>query len=209
MRGRAMKKVVAIFQKEGIDLSKMRALEVFSRDGSWQTICYADKVKSLDAWEINPIYIKKLKINLPKANIKKTNSIEEIKKKSYKSKYNFIVIDNPQGCFGVNNEYCEHFDIIPHICTLLHREGILVFNINKNPFSLDNFPEWKKRRALFYGRKRTNKLSIKWLLAFYKKIFYKEGYEELFSFSISRGDFKHNDYLHYLVYYLKGHREMI
>ena len=121
-------------------------------------------------------------------------------------KYDLIVIDNPQGCFGVNSEYCEHFDIIPHICNLLHLEGILVFNINKNPFGLDNFPEWKKRRSRFYGRKRTDKLSIKWLLSFYKKIFYKEKYEILFSFSVSRKDFKHNEYLHYLVYCLIGRK---
>lgn len=203
MRGQAMKKILEILERKSIDLSKMQALEVFGREGDWQTVVYADKVKSLDVWEIDPIFEKGLRKNLPKANIKIVDSIQEIKKRQHFSKYEFIVIDNAQNCYGPKNRYCEHFDVIPNIAKLLNKKGIIIFNINKEPFDFEKFPHWQKRRSRFYNTKNTTKLTIDWLLDFYKEIFKKFGYLTRFCFNISRNDYKHNDYLHYLVYLLE------
>jgi len=59
----------------------MRALEIFAREGDWQTQAYADKVKSLEAWEINPAFESALRKNLPGAKILITDSIEELENK--------------------------------------------------------------------------------------------------------------------------------
>lgn len=202
MRGQAMKKICKILKDTEVNLSEMKALEIFARDGSWQTIAYMDKVKSLDAWEIDPIFRKALKRNLPKAKIKIVDSIKEIKKKSNFFKYDFIVADNGQGCYGDKEQYCEHFNVVPHVAKLLNKEGIIIFNINKEPFDFDNFPKWQKIRSTYYNKHNTRKLSLKWLLTFYRKLFLEFGYKTKFSFSVSREDFEHNDYLHYLAYYL-------
>jgi hypothetical protein len=193
-----MRKIIQILKGKGLDLSQMRALEVFAREGDWQTIAYADEVKSLEAWEINPVFKNGLRKNLPKAKIKITDSIKEIKKKEHFDKFDFIVVDNPQNCYGPNSKYCEHFDVIPDICRLLNKKGIIIFNINKNPFNFKRFPRWQEMRAKFYERKGTNRLSIQWLLNFYKNLFKKSGYSTKFCFNVMR-----TSYLHYLVYFLQ------
>ena len=198
-----MKKICKTLESKGLDLSNMKALEIFARDGSWQTLAYSEKVKSLEAWEIDHIFKNDLKKNLPKAKIRILDSIKEIGNRKNFSEYNFIVVDNGQGCYGNKKQYCEHFDVIPQIAKLLNRGGIIIFNINKEPFNFDNFPKWQARRNKYYNKNNTGRLALKWLLNFYKKLFLKSGHITMFSFNVSRKDFKHNDYLHYLVYYLK------
>ncbi len=198
-----MKKVVSRLKLKGIDLSRMRALEVFAREGNWHAKSYANKVESLDAWEIDSRFKKGLRKNLPKAKIKITDSIKETSIKSNFSKYDFIVVDNPQNCYGPKLKYCEHFEIIPKIAKLLNQEGVLIFDINRKPFNFDNFPLWKKRREKFYGLKNTGKITIKWLLGFYKKLFLKFGYRTRFSFNMLRGTKSKGNYFQYLVFYIK------
>ncbi len=203
MRGKAMEKICHILQnKKNVRLSNMKALEFFARDGSWQTAAYADKIATLDAWEIDPSFEKALKKNLPKAKIKITDSLKEMGLKRNSERYDLIVIDNGQNCYGEDRKYCEHFDVLPDIAHLLNKKGILIFNINKKPFGYNRFSDWKARRQQFYGRKQTAAISLNWLLLFYKRLFKKAGYNTKFCFSVSREDYEHDDYLHYLVYSL-------
>ena len=44
---------VIIFLEKQVDVSKLHALEVFGRGGDWHTTVYANKVKSLQVWEID------------------------------------------------------------------------------------------------------------------------------------------------------------
>lgn len=199
-----MKKILEILKQKGIDISQMHALEPFAREGDWQTWVYADKVESLDAWEINPDCEMALRKNLPKARIKIIDSLKEFKKRKYFGKYDFIVIDNPMNCFGAHEQYCEHFDIIPEVCHLLNQKGILIFNINKEPYDYEKNPKLEARRKQFYHQEKTNKLSLKFLLKFYKELFCKYGYTTKFCFNISRGKYECNDFFHYLVFYLKA-----
>ncbi len=203
MRGPAMKKVVNELKLRGVDLSKMRALEVFAREGDWHTQSYVNKVGSLEAWEIDPKFKKGLSKNLPKAKIVITDSIKEINKKKNFSKYDFIVVDNPQYCYGPNLKYCEHFEVIPKIAKLLEKQGIIIFNINRQPFGFDELHLWQKRREEFYKLKDTSNISIKFLLNFYKKLFLNFGYRTKFSFNMVRGTKAKGNYLHYLAFHLK------
>ena len=203
VRSQAMKKVVRMLKFKGVDLSKMNALEIFAREGDWQTLSYADKVASLEAWEIDPSFKKGLVKNLPNAKIRITDSIKEISKKSNFSKYDFIVVDNPQYCYGPKLKYCEHFSVIPKIAKLLNHKGIIIFNINRQPFGFDKLPLWQKRRAEFYGIKDTSKISVNWLLDFYKKLFMKFGYKTTIKFNVSRRTIDQGNYLYYLVFFIE------
>ena len=101
-----------------------------------------------------------MKKNLPNAKIKIQNSIKTISENLETSKFDLIVIDNPMNTWGTKKEtnlYCEHFDFIKHIGNIIDKETILIFNVNKNPFDYDKFPEWKKRREKFYGEKKNIK----------------------------------------------------
>ena len=95
-----MKDVINILKKNDIILKKMDALEVFGRAGDWHTVAYANKVKSLEVWEINRDWKQDLKKNLPAAKIKILDSVKTILEKNNLSKFDLVVIDNPMNTFG-------------------------------------------------------------------------------------------------------------
>ena len=198
-----MKKVVEKLKLKGINLSKMKALEIFAREGDWQTQSYVNEVAFLEAWEIDPSFKKGLIKNLPKAKIKITNSIKEISNKSHFSRYDFIVVDNPQYRYGPRLKYCEHFSVIPNVAKLLNKNGVIIFNINRQPFGFNKFPIWQKKRSKFYGLKDTSNMSVKWLLNFYEKLFEKFHYKTKISFNVLRGTRGKGNHLHYLVFFLE------
>ena len=192
---------VITFLEKRVDVSKLNALEVFGRAGDWHTTAYANRVKSLQVWEIDKKWKNILKKNLPNAKIKILDSIKTIVENLEPSKFDLIVIDNPMNTWGTKKEpdfYCEHFDFIKHIGNIIDKEAILIFNINKNPFDYDKFLEWKKRREKFYKRKRTSKLSLQFLILFYKKLFLMIGYKTIF-----QKIFKRDEYLDYFVFFLR------
>lgn len=195
-----MKQVLNKLQKEGLDLSSFHALEMFAREGDWHTTVYENQVKSLDAWEIDPAFQEGLRRNLPQANVTIADSIQEMKKPAHEGKYDFIVVDTPMNRYGPNNEYCEHFDVVPAVCRLLANRGILIFNVNTKPYNFDRFDEWQKRREEYYGLEDTSNLSLKFLLDFYKGMFEQEGYTVEKAFSVPRGGYD-NEGLHYLYNY--------
>ena len=192
---------VITFLEKRVDIAKLNALEVFGRAGDWHTTVYANRVKSLQVWEIDKKWKNILKKNLPNAKIKILDSIKTIVENLEPSKFDLIVIDNPMTTFGTKKEpnlYCEHFDFIKNIGNIIDKEAIIIFNINKNPFNYDEFPEWKKRREKFYGRKRTSKLSPRFLIKFYKKLFLKNGYKTVF-----QKLFRREEHLDYFVFFLR------
>ena len=192
---------VITFLEKRIDVSELNALEIFGRAGDWHTTVYANRVKSLQVWEIDKKWKNILKKNLPNAKIKILDSIKTIVENLEPSKFDLIVIDNPMNTWGTKKEpnlYCEHFDFIKHIGNIIDKEAILIFNINKNPFGYDKFTEWKKRREKFYERNRTSKLSLRFLIWFYKKLFLKIGYKTVF-----QKIFKRHEYSDYFVFFLR------
>ncbi len=198
MRGEAMKKICKELQNRNFPLNESHALEFFAREGDWQTQVYSDKVRSLEAWEIDPKFEAGLKANLPKAKIRITDSFQAAKEKENLNHFDFIVLDNPQGLYGNNSEYCEHFEALSTALPMLKKDGVLIFNINWAPFDSEKHPEWMKRRSNFYESENASHFTIDFLLSFYKNYFEKRNRKVAFSFATPRN----NEYLSYLVFRL-------
>ena len=96
------------------NLNECDALDIFAREGNWISNELLGKVKSLEAWEIEPKFIEKLKLNLPNSKVYCRDSIKFINTTKY-NKFNLLIIDNGLNCYGKNNEFCEHFDFIYNI----------------------------------------------------------------------------------------------
>tara|TARA_Y100001968_G_scaffold163546_1_gene149605 strand:- start:3846 stop:4451 length:606 start_codon:yes stop_codon:yes gene_type:complete len=195
MRGEAMTRLCAKLSDLNISLSELTALEFFAREGNWQTKSYSDLVKCLYAWEINPCFEHKLKLNHPKAFINIGNSFDLAKDPCYKSKFDFIVFDNPQGIY---DNYCEHFEAIDLTKSLLSDFGIIIFNVNKKPFNYDPYSEWAIRRNKFYGQE-SSILTSKFIIQFYTKYFNELNYFVHHCFE----EYRNNEYLSYIVLVLE------
>jgi len=182
---------------EGVDMKSLDALEFYAREGDWQTVVYANKVKSLEAWEINPQYLPALRSNIPHARIRICDSY--LYGAHCANRFDFIVLDNPQGLFGDELNYCEHFEALPVALRLLNQYGFLIFNINWAPFDLSSQSDWANRRNKFYQRSDTNVLSIHdFILPFYDSYFCERGYTVQRRFYQPRN----NEYLGYAIYQL-------
>ncbi|MFZ5807250.1 MAG: hypothetical protein ACOY3I_08605 [Verrucomicrobiota bacterium] len=177
-----MRGVCQKLQDMDIDMTHFRALEFFAREGDWQTVSYAGKVASLDAWEINPECEVALKRNLPNAKIRIGDSYEFAKLPEFAHQFDFIVFDNPQLTFGKKNEYCEHFEALEMIPFLLKNRGIVVFNVNTSPYDYEKHPEWQRRRKTFYKTDATEKLSLDFLEKFYAQYFRAKNFRPEFIF---------------------------
>lgn len=197
MRGPGMKRLCSDLVAAGFDLAEMDAVEVFGRKGDWHTIDYADRVRNLEVWEIDPGFNSDLKQNLPGAQIKNVDSIRYIKQPRNDSRFDFIVIDNPQSRFGPEDAYCEHFDILLPSLKALRPNGVVVFNVNIRPYDYDLHPEWRRRREEFYGRVDTDSMEIVSVIEFYGKVFDRCERKVTYCEHYAR-----NDFLHYLVYRL-------
>jgi len=194
-----MKKICNKLELHGFDMSQMDALEFFAREGKWHVLSYADKIGSLEAWELDDNFEEELRKNLPMASVKIGNSFElaRLKQNQNQNKFNFIVIDNPQGLYGANNDFSEHFEAIELIPLLMKNKAIVVFNINSKPFDYDKKLDWQKRRNIFYHVDDASVLSKSFLMAFYKNFFEDLDLNVNFSWIEPRND-------QYLSYFVAG-----
>jgi hypothetical protein len=196
MRGKAMSDIVSHLESNGIDFSKLKALEFFARKGDWHTQSYCNKVASINAWEIDKVFEEELKKNLSMATVAIGDSFTLAKEDKYEHLFDFIVFDNPQGVYG---EYCEHFECIDFVPHLIKKQGgLVVFNINRTPFNYDKDSIWGKRRAEYYGQDASD-LKAGFLLNFYEHKFSCLGFNTEFSFEKKRNE----EYLSYLIFYLR------
>ena len=166
-----MRRVCARLAERGVELGSCRALEFFAREGDWQTVSYADKVARLDAWEIDSSFEPALRRNLPRAAVRIGDSFALSRLPEFAGQFDFIVYDNPQMTFGDRNQYCEHFEALETLPRLMQERAVAIFNVNREPFNYELFPQWQKRRNRFYQRTDTAKLDDGSLLAFYAAYF--------------------------------------
>ena len=182
---------------------------MFGRKGDWQTALFANKVKSLEVWEIEKDYESDLKKNLPNVTIKIHDSIEFLTNGKNLSKFELILIDNPMNVFGPIDErtaspmYCEHFDVLRNIGKIVGQEAIIIFNVNRMPFDYSKFEAWKLRRNEFYQNLKTDDMSINFLHDFYKKFFLSSGFHTEFCFNVIRVTYKNTDMTYYFAYKIK------
>jgi len=161
------------------DLSSKNVLDIFAREGDWQTEFLVDKVKSIEGWEINPQFVDNFKKNFPEIKCICRDSIKYIKEINKKDadKFDIVIIDNGMNCYGENNIYCEHFDLIDDIHKFFNDEVYVILNVAKSPFNYDNSSDWMNRREKFYGTKSTDNLRLDFLMDFYKNIFSSSNFE--------------------------------
>jgi len=206
------KELISKLVEKGVELEKFSALEMFGRDGTWHTSFFANKVRSIEIWEIDKKWEKKLKNNFPNAKIRILDSIKTIKEEENLTKFNLLLIDNPMNIFGQNQEesdknYCEHFEILPKISKIIQDESLVIFNINRCPFDYDKYPLWKQRREKFYGNTDTSNMSLEFLQKFYTKLFKKIGFRTIFYINTVRIFYLGNDMTYYFAYYLKKNKK--
>ena len=149
------------------NLDKKSVLDVFAREGDWNSFLIYEKCQKMECWEIDSSFKKKLKENLPNAKIKILDSIKTINSYEGVPKYDIIFIDNSLGIYS-KNQYCEHFNFIKNTKRLLKKEGYLIFNVSIKPFIGENYEEYKNKRKLFY---KTSETTLNYLIKFYKDLF--------------------------------------
>jgi hypothetical protein len=204
----ATQKLISKLEKNGVDFDKLDSLDMFGRDGKWQTSMFANKIKSLEVWEIDRQWEKELKNTLQNAKIRILDSIENLEQLDKSLKFDLILIDNPMNLFGpINSEtklpkYCEHFEVLKNIEKIMNNETIVIFNVNRKPFDYEKFPLWKKRRELFYQINSTDKMTIEFLSEFYKEYFKKRGFKTKFLETEIRVFYNDIDMTYYFAMYL-------
>jgi len=199
---KATKELISKLEDCGINFENYNTIELFGREGSWQTKLFANKVKNLEVWEIDNSFEKKLRENLPKSEVKIVDSIKTLQENKNFPAYDLILIDNPNNTYGLNGTYCEHFDILKNIKKLIHNRALIIFNVNRKPFNYEEFPKWRKRRDEFYGTKKTEDMSITNLLKFYEEFFDNLGLKTIFSINVVRVLFDGIDTNHYFAFLL-------
>jgi hypothetical protein len=84
-------RVLREIKRRRLDLSRMDALELFGGRGDMITQDYAPYVRSLEIWEIDPACESALREHFPLAEVKITDTYEEIKRCA--RKFDLVVAD--------------------------------------------------------------------------------------------------------------------
>tara|TARA_Y100001960_G_scaffold330821_1_gene425974 strand:+ start:182 stop:832 length:651 start_codon:yes stop_codon:yes gene_type:complete len=203
----ATNELIEKLKKHNIDFSKLNAIELFGRDGSWHTSIFEKIVKSMEIWEIDSKWKSDLEKNFPESKIQIIDSIKTIQQNSNLPKFDLLLIDNPMNTFGESKDskrpYCEHFDIINFVAKFVNKKILVIFNVNNQPFDYEKYPDWKKRRDEFYGTDNTANLDIEFMHNFYEKLFKKIGLNVIFKINETRVYYNEIEMTHYFAYYLE------
>jgi hypothetical protein len=180
------------------NLENCETLDVFAREGDWQSYKLVSKVKSIEAWEIEEKFIHNLRKNLPEAIVHCRDSIKFINSATNYKKFDLIIIDNGLNCYGEDLKYCEHFDFIKNLYKFFNEKCFVVFNVVLKPFNYEKFPEWNDRRNSFYDVMNSSALDKNFIENFYKDLFKSVGYKTKNYYSICRETHEGVDYLYYV-----------
>jgi hypothetical protein len=164
-----MQKIVAELRRRNVDLSGMRALEVFGYTGERLTRHYAPFVKSLEIWELDPVHESTLRRNFPRAEVQIVDSYEQVRRAERRT-YDFVVIDN-----HITPD--EHFGLFPHIFRLLSKSSVLMVlvapdanaRVRRLHPDIFNAQHLAHRRA-FYGTEHPERMSLDELALHYREL---------------------------------------
>ena len=202
----ATNELIEKLEKHNIDFSQLNAIELFGRDGTWQTKIFSKKVKNIEIWEVDPYWKSKLEKNFPNSKIAIQDSIDVLNIEKNLPKFDLILIDNPMNVYrklNGENMYCEHFDIIQNINKISQDESLVIFNVNRKPFDYIQYPLWEKRRNEFYQRNDTDNMEISFLINFYEKKFDIFGFKTIFNENVVGVICNGDNMTYYFAYKLK------
>ena len=95
------------------NLKNYNTLDIFAREGDWQSFILEEKVKSLEAWEIEKKFIPNLKKNLSNSIIKCKDSISFINSKPTNIKFKWQSrrnsFYNKKDCSKLDIEFMQSF----------------------------------------------------------------------------------------------------
>lgn len=144
-----------------IQLADLDALEMFGGRGDFVTKYYADKVRSLEIWEIRPELEAQLQRDFPQATVKITDAFKEIYTTTHR--FSLVVIDDPVFIVMQRTHY-EHFDLFPQLFHILQPSAIialnLVFDYSKAMEQCDNYYHHLAARTAFYGKPQPDQVTL-------------------------------------------------
>ncbi|HVZ42103.1 MAG TPA: hypothetical protein VHI13_22680 [Candidatus Kapabacteria bacterium] len=147
-----MQRVVRRLKRLGVRLNELDALEMFGGTGTFHTIDYAARVRSLDAWELDPTRAAEFRRTVPNAKITITDAYLAAKNAS--KRYGLIVADNPMSWHG---DHVEHFDLLGEILRIAQPDAVVILNVipEITPAALRRFPylsneRQREARSAFY-----------------------------------------------------------
>lgn len=184
-------------RRRSVNPDKLAALEVFGGSGYMHTKDYASQVACLDVWEIDARNEQVLKRAFPRAEVKVTDSYEEMKRA--RKTYDLIVIDNPESLHG---DHYEHFDLFPAVLRLATDSTIIILSVRPGvgPTSKDRWDVFdeahRARRRAFYRTDHPDKVSLKEMVAVYQDFANASGFRLQWHFSRQR---TRSGRVHYLV----------
>jgi trans-aconitate methyltransferase len=173
-------------EKRGIDVQRLRALDVYAGSGELLTRHYAYRVASIEAWERTPELVDQLRRNLPAdATVKAVDSHLEITRVEPRS-FDFVVVDN----FLCSD---EHFPLFPHLWEALSDQATLALNVlpYANRLTRKLYPgllgaDHLQAREDFFDRSGGTSMSNEELAAHYKQLAQRQGLETIWSQFVRR-----------------------
>jgi 16S rRNA G966 N2-methylase RsmD len=178
-----MFRILKEFERRGVDVSSLAALEMFGGDGTLYTVDYATHVRSLEVWEIDPRLAPILRANLPAAAIKTVDTYVELSATT--KKYGIVFADPPYEVFAGR---CEHFELFPDVFRLLEPSAILVLsNVRLNVVTVERYSkEHLERRRDFYGVEDPTEVSLAQMLKTYADLAAQNGFTIKWSSLVDR-----------------------
>jgi hypothetical protein len=179
-----MQRLCGQLRDRGVDLGRLRALEVFGDDGTRHTMDYAHFLAGLEIWEIRPDREDALRRNFPQATVRIVDSFEEARRTS--STFDLVVVDAWVG--GLFDGHCEHFELFPGILRLLNDGGIVVLNVVPrldvgvrrefaSSFNEATLAVHLERRRQFYRTDHPESVTVEQMMAVYGDLSASMGFQ--------------------------------
>ncbi len=172
--------------KHRVDVPLANGADFFARTGAWVTVHFAKLARDWTCYEINDVHRAELAENMPNARLVFADSFTQL---AGDELFDVVLADCPQGLFGENGAYCEHFEFLPKVLPRLNDRAVIFFNVNVQPYQnkdhavsrpdyygMTDFDEWIKRRNAFYSISANERLSEDFIGTHYSSFFRSHGF---------------------------------